>query len=487
MNTLPLELLRDICDNFKGKKSTLKAVRLVNKTLADVAAPLLFQTLLVYQTPKSWEKLSSIANCEWLAPCVTKLEVAALDYLPHYLDFVDWKQYTWRSRWNDCCDQRNRAGMVSVLAEKLENQLPRQIIKPNPYTRFQTWQQYPGVRGRHNQRYHGDAASMIPKAREQVETLLPGLDSALGLVYRYGRYRYWHDGENEISDIVSRPNGPHPPLSLIPFPGLRTVEVLGAHELWKDMAWPLARANRKARETAVHVIARPNMGRMQRNVQLSLTVQLLDASEVKITRLKLHRYRDILADRRLSVPPIKHLQELMLDFPFSANYDELSESHEGEQFQLSSWLRNAEHLSTLIIVSQDPKAHKSHQFLDLIALFHETEWPKLRSIHFKETFVRPQSLLRFLSEHSQSLESIRIEKPIMSNNAWQSLAAEFQALKFSSPDCVVDIGAADPDSDKYRYEGRGIGDDRSWIHPDIWNLAPDYSWQGDGSLQYEWS
>ena len=460
MNTLPPELLREICDNFKGKKSTLKAVRLVNKTLAGVTAPLLFQTLLVYQTPKSWENLSSVASCEWLAPCVTKLEVASLDYLPHYIDFVDWKQSTWSSRWKSFCDQRNRAGMVSVLAEKLEIQLRRQEYRSNAYMRFQTWQKQSVVRRWHKRRDQGDAASMISEAREQVEALLPGLDSALGLVYRYGRYRYWHDGENELSNILSRPGGPLSALDLIPFPRLHTVEVLGPQELWKDMAWPLAGANRKARETAIQSNPDDRVGGTQRNVLFSLIMQLLDASGVNITRLRLHRYKEVIAFERSSVPPLKHLQEHVLEFPYEVNYRDFYFT--SKQWQLSPGLRDAENLRTLIILSQDPERQPPHSFFDLIAFFHKTKWSKLQTIHFRETFVRPKSLLRFLSEHKQSLESIRIEKPILSKNVWQSLASDFQTLKFSSPGCAVDMSDIDLDySDRYSFEG--LEDDYHWI------------------------
>lgn len=374
MNSLPPELLGNICDNFKDKKATLKAVRLVNRRLADVAAPLLFQTLLVYQTPKSWKNLNSIATCEWLAPYVVKLEVAVLEYLPHYLDFEDWKQFTWDSRLYQYTQQKNRAGMVSLLVEKQETHLRRHPSNLDECMSFSAWKQCPEVCSWNEKRGQGIAGDMVSELGEKLETSLPEMDSALGLVYRYQKYRYWHDGENDLLTLLSHSKGSH--LDPIPFPNLRTMSVLGSYELWKGAIWPLAQTNRKFRESADPMFLTRVV---PRNVHLSLTLQTLGTSGVKITRLELHRYREILADPNFHVPPLKHLQELVLGFPFGENY--VHSFRECEQWELVPWLRGADDLRTLILLSQDPEGHAAgigtYWFFDLVALFHGTEWPKL--------------------------------------------------------------------------------------------------------------
>ena len=94
-------------------------------------------------------------------------------------------------------------------------------------------------------------------------------------------------------------------------------------------------------------------------------------------------------------------------------------------------------------LSYHPKEDDDCLYFDVIALFHGAEWPKLQCVNFKETFVRPKFLLQFLSEHTRSLKSIHVEKPIISRVAWQPLASEFQALEFNSPHCVVDMDISD--------------------------------------------
>ena len=167
MEKLSLDLLYCICDNFKGKENTLRAVRLVNKNLAAAAAPFLFQTLLVYQTPRSWEKLSLIARCSRLAKHVVKLEVAALHYLPHYLNFLDWQKCTWSHRWNDGCDQNVRAAMVALLLEKQER-YPSDILDLNRSVRFEEWRRRPEVLKRSDQHDMGIVAYLSSEYRGKL-------------------------------------------------------------------------------------------------------------------------------------------------------------------------------------------------------------------------------------------------------------------------------------------------------------------------------
>lgn len=471
MNSLPSELLRDICDNFKDKKATLKAVRLVNRVLANVAAPLLFQTLLVYQTPESWKNLSSIARREWLAPYVVKLELASLNYLPHCLDFMDWKSLTFVHRYVEYEEQNNRAAMVSLLVENSQTKRTRQLPNPGYRMKYTDWKQCPEVRRCNEQSDQCVVEDIASDLSERSEPPLAAMDSALGLAYRYQRYRYWHDGENELSDLLSHPQASH--LDSRSFPNLRMMSVLGAYDLWKDTNWPSARRNRKARETKDWMHVGGFVKGMQRNVLLNLTLQMLDNSAMKITRLELHKYSELLASSKFSIPPLKHLQELILEFPYHRNYQE--GFTECDPWELTSWLRGADDLHTLIVLSQDPEEHSTvwyawSGFFDIISFFHGVEWPKLRSIHFTETFIRPESLLQFLLEHRQSLESIRIERPIFPQKAWQSWESELFSVTFRSPDCRIDMTAED-----YCFQSRYATKDWfkdlgwDWIDRDEWS------------------
>ena len=56
---------------------------------------------------------------------------------------------------------------------------------------------------------------------------------------------------------------------------------------------------------------------------MSLALRMLGASEVYITRIELHRYREVLRNVQFSVPPLKKLQELVLDLPYRIDYSEI--------------------------------------------------------------------------------------------------------------------------------------------------------------------
>ena len=467
MEHLSLDLLYCVCDKFKGKRSTLKAVRLVNKTLAAAATPFLFHTLLVYQTPRSWKKLSLIARCQWLAKYVVKLEIAALKYLPHYSDFRDWKHCTWSLRWNNACDQDNRAAMVALLLEQKETH-PSKIESLDRHAHFEVWRQHPGVRERNDQLDIGIEAQLSSEHRGNTEFLVElqatNLDVALNLVRGYERYRYWHDGEIELSDLLYPSQDPQPLLDLVPLPNLQTVAVLGSYNLWTHSTWISIEADRKFRESLVWT----NWARfrdVQNGVHMSLGLRMLDASEVYITRLELNRYSEVLRNVKFSVPPLKTLQKLvlhLLDLPDFIDYLELC--HYRGRWELPVWLQGADDLQTITISSQGPDEEYDRGlcwFFDVIALFHGAEWPKLQCVDFNEILVRPKSLLRFLSEHTRSLKSIHVEKPKISKVAWQSLASEFQALEFSSPHFILHMDISDQYGDSY--PTKRLEEDSNWI------------------------
>ena len=134
-------------------------------------------------------------------------------------------------------------------------------------------------------------------------------------------------------------------------------------------------------------------------------------------------------------------------------------------WELAPWLRGAHDLRKLTIVSQNPGEHiaiMSHRYVDVIALFYGIKWPKLKSLHFGEILVRPKSLLRFLSEHTRSLKSVRVENSPIPATAWKLLASEFEALKSDLVDCVVNIDTTGPSFCNVLLQER-LEDDRRWI------------------------
>ena len=462
MEILSLDLLYCHCDNFNGKRSTLRAVRLVNRTLAAAAAPFLFQTLLVHQTPRSWERLCLIARCPWLAKHVVKLLVAALHYLPHHLDFLDWKKGSWALRWNHAYDQNVRAAMVALL---LKSQETRTLEKINldRHMRLEVLRQHPEVRKRSNQLDMGIVAHLSSEYRGKTDlpVKIPpsNLELALGLVDGYERYRYWHDGEDKLSDLLCLSRDPQHLLDLVPLPNLQTGAVLTWHQLWTRSTWEADEANRKFRESCVYPFPRDGVKTAQNNVHMSLALRMLDASEVYITRIELHKHREILRDAQFSVPPLKKLQELVLDLSHLTDYEEVL--YYRGRWELPVWLQGADDLQTVIISFRGPNEDDGCWYFDVIALFHGAEWPKLQCVNLKETFVRPKSLLQFLSEHTRSLKSIHVEKPKISKVAWQSLASEFQALEFNSPPCIPQIDIPDQCGDIDPWER--LEHDSDWI------------------------
>ena len=282
---------------------------------------------------------------------------------------------------------------------------------------------------------------------------------ALDLVYGYERCRYWHDGENELSDLFHSSQDPQLASDSVPFPNLQTVAVLGSHNTYNHSTLTPINADRNFRESGIHVWERAHIAIMQKNVHISLALRLLDASEVFITRLELHRYREVLRDVHLSVPPLKKLQELVFDLPYQFDYSDTIDYR--RRWELPLGLGGADDLRTLTILFQGLKEDDGCWFFDLIALFHEAEWPKLQRVNFKKTFVRPKSLLQFLSEHTQSLESIHVVHPIISMVPWQSLASEFQVLDFNSPHCVVHMDILYETCDIYLSES--LENDSNWI------------------------
>ena len=80
--------------------------------------------------------------------------------------------------------------------------------------------------------------------------------------------------------------------------------------------------------------------------------------------------------------------------------------------------------------------------------------------------------LQFLSEHRQTLESVRIERPIFPAEQWQSLQSELFAVEFKSPDCRIDMTTQDfyfrsKYAEKHWFDG--LDDDDEWIDANNWH------------------
>ena len=334
----------------------------------------------------------------------------------------------------------------------------------NRHVPFEDWRQHPEVRKRKDQLGMGIVANLSSECRVETESSVErpasNLEVALDLVCGYERYRYWHDGEIELLDLLYPSQDPQSLLDLMPLPNLQTVAVLGSHNLWTIST---IEADRKFRESRVGI----NWARFkgdQNNVHMNLALRMLDVCEVYITRLELNRYSELLEDLQFSVPPLKKLQELVLDLPYFIDYNEryFFEVHDYRgQWELPNWLRGAEDLQIVVISSQGPQEDGCEFYFDVIALLHGVEWPRLQFVSFNDTFVRPKSLLQFLSEHTRSLKSIHVEKPKISKVAWQSLASEFQALKFNSPHCILHVDFSDQYGDMYPSER--LENDSNWI------------------------
>ena len=260
MAVFPPEVLAEICQHCKSDKDTLKALRLQNKFLAVEASQYLYKTLLVYQTPRSWEKLHFVSQCQHLTHHTEELEIATLEYLPVYADFEAWKLATSKTR---LVAQRS----LDILA--------------------------------------GAAAIM-----RQADL--------------YRSYSEWRNGEQELLNAMTESESDGDAVAFliqdigeITFTNLHTVKSLGAHELWP--LTPHGSTNRRERETAVLESLKPDTRTCKR-----MSAHLCFALEVfrlgnpfcnNIVSLELHRYREILVEQTFNIPSLQTLENLTLSFP----------------------------------------------------------------------------------------------------------------------------------------------------------------------------
>ena len=258
MAGFPPEVLAEICQHLKNDKDTLKALRLVNRFLGVEASKYLYKTLLVYPTPRSWEKLHFVAFCQHLTHYTEELEVATLEYLPIYADFEAWALATSKARLVAQGSPSSIAGAAAVMTD----------------------------------------------------------------ADRYRSYRQWQNGEQELLNIMTKAEDGdlaywEQSVDGVTFPNLHTVKSLGAHELWP--ATPQGPTNRREMETAVLESMKPDTKTCKRmSAHLCCALHIFHVSGglgVNIVSLELNRYREILAEQTFNVPALRTLRRLTLSFP----------------------------------------------------------------------------------------------------------------------------------------------------------------------------
>lgn len=271
MAHMPPELIDKVCAYLIDEKKTLRSVRLVNKHLAGIGARSLFRTLLIYQRRDSWQKVISVAESASLSPYVRKIEVASLDYLPCLGSFETWRRETSDMRVKMADDM----GRLAILNEDND--------------------------------------------------LIPGAELDLRLEHQYTKFLGWFDGERFLASAVDQilkdpPLQPFqiilPLLALQPFLNLRSVEMVGAYELWdfqrskRDENAILPSFNRREIETGVF---RERLHDAD-NKHLTLILWAVQASQCNIVTLELHHYREALASKDSPCPTLKTLKHLVLSF-----------------------------------------------------------------------------------------------------------------------------------------------------------------------------
>ncbi len=462
MAVFPPEVLAEICQHFENDKDTLRALRLVNQFLGVEASKYLYKTLLVYQTHRSWKKLHFISQCQHLNHYTEELELATLEYLPVYADFEAWKLATSEAR---------------LVTQRLSNSLA-------------------------------------------------GATAVMSEVDRYRSYCNWQHGEQKLLNAMESDGGAlaflRQSIGVITFPNLHTVKSLGAHELWPST--PQGPTNRRERETAVVESLKPNTKTCKRmSAHLCFALEVFHLSGPlgsNIVSLEFHRYREILVEQTFNIPALRELQNLTLSFPSGPEEEIYSKMwgpvrtdkhspcihhapftsysdpqdilvskvlHDYEhihpetifklkhtadyrilQWKLAHWLRDAQELKTLKILTQDLDNWPCNAYRNVIRLFNDATWPKLRIIHFNETFVTSLYLLPFLKKHVDNLESLCIEDPIVKLIDWQWIADKIRMM-FSATTCHLILTDPHPAAEDEIY--LDDNDDNSFFTPE---LHPDF-------------
>ena len=399
MEKIPVEIIGEICNALDYDQVALKAVRLVNRKFADIAAPYLFNTLTVLPHLSSWRKIQSIAHCPRLAHWVRKLEVVPL-IVGDAGSFDDWKQRSQDHRVQGRLRLGERAAAVAELMEPLHDKL-----------------------------------AVLLRLQERYHTWLS-----------------WVTGQIAIQLAAAQFESQGLPLSL-PLPALSEVEIAWPSDLW--LTGPHPGRRERGGNFRPGDILRPADQRC--NAQLSFTLLILHDSELKITSLELHQYRDVLINLIDPMPVLIYLKHLKLHFrhqflaifhrPGSFQWRLAMLNHpnaETYQMELAPYLANAENLETLVLTldhfidryNDRHGADEECRWLDLVPILSTASWPKLRSVWLHRVFTRSPHLIRFLMTYGNSLHSIHLDRPVRREIVLKLLASRI-GTQFANRDCII--------------------------------------------------
>ncbi len=388
MDKIPVEIFEDIC-NVVDDRVALKALRLVNKKFANIAARYLFKTLIVFQHMSSWRKIDLIARCPRLAHLVKKLEIVTMTVGGNTGTFDEWKQRSQGHRVEGHLRLGDRGAAVAELVEPLNDKL---AVVLRLQQRYQTW-------------------------------------------------LWWDNGQQAIEDIAAR-FGRHGLPVPLPLPALSEIETAWPPDLSASGPHPGRREREGNLRLGIVDLFGPANKRC--NAHLSFALQILHDRGLEITTLELHQYRDILLDQIHPVPILISLKHLKLHFrhPFTVEHKQAMAMFGGqERFKLSlaPYLANAENLENLI-VTQDRFTDRREDgcifSFDIVPILSIASWPKLRSVWFGKDFTRSYYMLHFMMIHGKSLRSIHLDRPVGREIIWQLLASDIRT-QCANPDCVI--------------------------------------------------
>lgn len=123
MAALPLELWTEICWHLD--KTSLRALRCVNKTFAEVGARFLFEGIVITFLPEYFHKLTEIAFSPSLRYHVKTIYLDASLLSSEYLKFQDWSNAVDirvpKDRWHESRQERTNQGDSEEENEEYDN------------------------------------------------------------------------------------------------------------------------------------------------------------------------------------------------------------------------------------------------------------------------------------------------------------------------------------------------------------------------------
>ena len=383
------ELAQQI-ENLNNDNPLLKTARQVSKRLNEVATPLLFHTIVLYEHADCWQALNNICRTPHLAQHVKRIQLACLEPLPE----ITKKQYS----------------------EEIFNHL---------------WLWNPGT-----------------TSSDEVVAIMEITTNEMG--ERYARYTAWREKEQMMCIPHEAPSAPSLELQLL---GPLHIETIGLRQLlvvrrnicdgkarspenyryitrrhaetgwedkqylWEDCDWLPPHVTHEHADL---------IDPLEPTYHLS---RFMNASKVAggiITSLTLHAAYELLQQQHDFELP--HLQCLTLDI-LSPNLELEYTAHLYAR-QPSTWLqsRNLDNLESLSI-TQYPETKNA---VDLVTLLADIQLPSLSYI----SLVRPETTLaalrRFKSQHLEQVRILRIETPLMKLSEWTEFCAELrEATRYS--------------------------------------------------------